>query len=258
MLGLTPVSGGPIGSIGDAAAPPLIVSAPEDIWIWKLLPPRLSLVSQPTTMILPWRSLPPSGSWRISKTRPRQEIYICVLTGGHVDLPDVELPISSWQGRLRDVNQTYVSVVVPNAMTYEPAVTSRLGGKLKVFKGYRFIDSSGGRFLALVAETNLTSLRHDTGGRSSSLTLVGYASITNQAVKSVAIQAVTYKSMHGDGKRRWRTNLHLSIDEIVAADSWDFIPRPGDTVDYKGESMVVGFISLAVSINQEIVEMVEA
>jgi hypothetical protein len=194
----------------------------------------------------------------MAPNRPRQEIHICILTGGHVGLSDIELPISSWQARLRNGDPTYVSAIVPNALAYAEAIIARTGGQLKIYKGYQFIDLQGGRFLALVAETGLTSIRHDTGPRSSSVTLVGYANITNAAPKTVAYDALTYGSLQADGKRRWRTGLKLNIAEAMAGDTWTFIAKPGDTVTYQEESMVVGFISLAVSDTFELVELVEA
>jgi hypothetical protein len=206
----------------------------------------------------PWQAPASSWSWRLAPNRPRQEIHICVLTGGHVSLPDLELPISSWQARLRNGDPTYVSAIVPNALAYADAITARTGGQLKVYKGYQFIDLQGGRFLALVAETTLNSIRHDTGPRSSSVTLVGYANITNATPKTFVYDTLTYKSLQADGKRRWRTGLKLNIAEAMAGDTWTFIARPGDTVTHQGESMVVGFISLAVSDTFELVELVEA
>jgi hypothetical protein len=206
----------------------------------------------------PWSCPAPAFSWQIQPSRPRQEIHICVLTGGHVSLPDIELPISSWQARLRNGDPTYVSAIVPNALTYADAIIARTGGQLKVYKGYQFIDLQGGRFLALVAETTLSSIRHDTGPRSSSVTLVGYATITNAAPKTFVYDTLTYKSLQADGRRRWRTGLKLNLSEAMAGDTWTFIARPGDTVTHQGESMVVGFISLAVSATFELVELVEA
>lgn len=211
------------------------------------------------TVKAPWLAGTPSWSWRMAPNRPRQEIHICVLTGGHVSLPDIELPISSWQARLRNGDPTYVSAIIPNALTYADAIIARTGGQLRIYKGYRYLDLQGGRFLALVAETTLNSIRHDTGPRSSSITVVGYATITNIAPKTIVYDALTYRSLQADGRRRWRTGLKLNISvETMAGDTWGFIAHPGDTVIHNGESMVVGFISLAVSDTMELVELVEA
>lgn len=239
------------GTIAQLAAP--------GSWPWSTLVPAYQQ-SEPVTGLAhwPWSCPAPTFSWHIKPSRPKQEIHICVLTGGHVGLPDIELPVSSWQARLRDSDPTYVSCVVPNAIAYTDAIIARTGGQLKIYKGYKFIDQAAGRFLALVVETTLNSIRHDTGPRSSSITLVGYANITNATPKTMTYEALTYRALQADGRRRWRTGLKLNISETMAGDTWNFIARPGDTVIYQGESMVIGFISLAVSDTFELVELVEA
>lgn len=276
MLGLHPISGAAISSLqlqdgapsarllpwlaGNPRATLTATSSGQEILGWRpgsghAVIGSASIQSQ---ALLTWLAGTSSWAWRLAPNRARQEIHICVLTGGHVALPDIELPISSWQARLRDTDPTYVSAVIPNALAYAEAIIARTGGQLKIYKGYKFIGQTGGRFLALAVETSLHSIRHDTGPKSSSITLVGYANITNSAPKTVAYDALTYRALQADGRRRWRTGLKLDFSEIMDGTAWDFIARPGDTVTYQGESMVIGFISLAVSDTFELVELVEA
>lgn len=277
MLGLHPIAAVPIAGLPSSDIP-LDLTAPTAIWgwapgqmsiagaitaptsTWGWVPGQMSIAEAITapTSTWGWQAPTPSWAWRLVPNRPRQEIHICVLTGWHVSLPDIELPISSWQARLRNGDPTYVSAIIPNTIAYAEAIVARTGGQIRIYKGYRFIDRTGGRFLALVVETNLASIRHDTGARSSSITLVGYANITNDAPKTMVYEALTYRALQADGRRRWRTGLKLNFSEIIAGDAWDFIARPGDTVTYNEESMVVGFISLAVSDKFELVELVEA
>ena len=195
-----------------------------------------------------------SWQWAVIPGRPFAEIHICTLD-------DLELPITSWQARIRDGSPTYLSVVT--GIDYVDAIIARQGGSLKIYKGHRYLDAAGGRRLVRIIDATLHSMRYDQGARNASVTLVGYVTTTHTDPKTANLpdSLITYKSLQANGKRRLRTGVFiLGTDGFQDGEQFDFALRPGDTVTFGPgalDSLQVGYIALSVSPTQEIMEIVE-
>lgn len=216
-----------------------------------VLPPLSEEISIETyyEIYLPW--IEAEGQWSMSMRpgRPKVEIHVAFLD-------DLEMKITSWQARVRDGNPTYLSIVT--GFEYVDQILARQGGRLKIYKGHRYVDEAGGRMLAEIIDAEMDSVRYDRGGRRASVTIVGYVTQTHTNPKTVTLDKVAYQSLQADGKRRLRAGVQVQdMETEISPEDWDFVIRPGDTVVYEGESMEVGFVSIAVSPTQEIMEMIE-
>jgi hypothetical protein len=167
-----------------------------------------------------------------------QVVYRFTLTGS----PDVVIPISSIQGRLRDGQPTYLSVVIPSK-AFALDVTARSDGEMIVSRGYRF--ANGDTTWQEIARADLDSIRLDEGAKNSSITLVGYTTTTNETPKTVTLDGASYRNVGADGKRRYRCALNMFL-------------RPGDTAVINGESFIVGSITYTIGTKMETMEVVEA
>lgn len=195
------------------------------------------------------RSLP-SYVWSIpARNRPAaQVIYTCTLTGDGESpaVPDLTLPMSSFQGRMRDGDPSYISAVIPNCMVYADDILARQNGDIVIKKGYRFQD--GSTQLEEIARVDFESVRIDQGSKSASATISGHKTISSSSVKTITVEGVSYYCLQADGKRRVRALLDLFL-------------RIGDTCIYgsgASDYMTVGYITYTVSVNQTIMEVTEA
>lgn len=201
-------------------------------------------------IIPPWIDAGADWSFSVVPGRPRAAVHIATLD-------DVEIPITTWQARMRDGALTYLAVTT--GADYLPQIQERMGGALSVYKGHRYLDGVGGRKLAQIITADLHSIRYDRGGRSASVTLVAYVQSTNEAPKTIELDHLTYQSLQAGGQRRWRTGVFLAdMETNLDPDAWDFVVRPGDTVVYGGEEMQVGMVAISVTPRQEHMEIVEA
>lgn len=179
----------------------------------------------------------PSYFWSVP--RVVRSFYRCILTGA----PDVTLPISSFQYRLRDGDPSYLSVVVPNGAQWAAEIDARSNGQIVLYKGTE--DDSGNQNLVEIARATLETVRPDEGARSYSTTLTGHRTTSATSPKTLTISNVSYRNVEG-GKRRFRSQ---DIAEFLA---------PGDTAVIGAESIVVGEISTAVGDQYSQQEIVEA
>ena len=188
----------------------------------------------------------PTWVWDLPTGVLAQTIYRLTLTGAPDATTDVELPLESFQGRIRaDDAQSYLSVVIPDAYTYAQAVADRPAGELVLRKGVRM--ASGAEMLAEIARVSLDEISDDRGGNSASLTLTGWSAIAAGASKTRTLTGVSYRH-GGSGLRRVRA-------------SFDTFLRPGDTAVFPelgGESLTVGSLSYTVGPLQEVMEITEA
>jgi len=235
------------------AAPPALVPRAGDAWF--VSSASVSVLVPVPAGIGPGLETSFSWSWAVVPGRPKAEIHICYLD-------DLELPITSWQARIRDGAPTYLSVVT--GFHYVDEILARTGGQLKIYKGHRYLDESGGRRLVEIIDATLTSLRYDQGARNASVTLVGYVTTTYTTARTFALpdSVITYKSLQADGRRRLRSGVQIYGDDgWQEGGSTDFFIRPGDTVTFGPggtDSLVVGYVSISVSPTQEIMEIVES
>lgn len=192
----------------------------------------------------------PSYVWTIpASMRPAaQVIYTCTLTGDGESpaVSDLTLPMSSFQGRMRDGDPSYISAVIPNCMIYADDILARQNGDIVIKKGYRFQD--GSTQLEEIARVDFESVRIDQGSKSASATISGHKTISSTSVKTVTVEGVSYYCLQADGKRRVRALLDLFL-------------RIGDTCIYGsgvGDYMTVGYITYTVSVNKTSMEVTEA
>lgn len=165
--------------------------------------------------------------------------YECILTGDGDGLPDQLLPISSFQGRFKSGDPSFLSVVVPGA-DYDAAISARSNGDLLV----RMVKTlpSGNVIREEICRVDLESIRIDAGGASQSVTLYGHRTVT-RAAKTIVLSGASYKAVT-EGLIRCRCSPNLYL-------------RAGDTVIVDGETFVADQISMYVSVDQETMEVAE-
>ena len=155
-------------------------------------------------------------------------VYIFTLTGD----PDVEIPISSFQSRLRSGSDTYLSVVVPG-FEFASDIDDRSDGQM-VIEAVNLIDGVI-RKRNEVVRVNLSTIRIDEGPNNKKITLTGYRQKT-YTPKTVELKNPTYKLLN-DGKLRYRFSEHNQS------------LNPGDTVTISGDSFAANVISYYVAVS---------
>lgn len=168
--------------------------------------------------------------------------YTLTLTGAPDNKTDVTLPMASYSSRLRSGESSYLQVSVPNARAYASYISQRPNGELVVRRGVRYSD--GSTTVQELARASLSAVNLDVGSRSSSVSLQGRETTTNDDPKTVALTGSFYRALSG-GKRRFR----CAIDNTL---------RPGDTAIIDGESLVVGELQHQVSTRGGHMEIAEA
>jgi hypothetical protein len=180
------------------------------------------------------------------KIEPRSDIpstiiYRVRLTGAKDGLEDVELPISSYQARLRNNKPTYLSVVVPDGKSYAGMVAARQNGSIVIERGIKY-QSGEVQYVELM-RVDLENSSDGGGGRNRSLTLSGHATIDHGTPKSIELSNVRIRTNSASGLR-FRAELDLNL-------------RPGDTAVVGAESFTVGLITYIVSSGGEMMEVSE-
>lgn len=249
---------GPLGTVIDVpplqwdmeALPPEVFTGevifiPAIQWNMEALAPEL--IVGPVSIEVPavvWdmAAKPPSLIIEPSTTIPSTTIYEFVLTGDNDALPDIVIPIASLQARYRDGNQSWLSVVVPDAVIYADDITARPNGDMVLYRGVRYFD--GSEQLVKIITVAMDQVSDDWGGTSRSVTLSGHGEFVNQSPKPIELEDVTYRAS-GTGKKRFRSNLDLNL-------------RPGDTAVFDVEEIVVANITYTVDTSQETMEITEA
>lgn len=186
------------------------------------------LMGLPTfTMTVEWEIEPAAAvDWDTSAIR-----YRCTLTGAADGLPDIVLPISSFQTRSRkNPRPSYLSVIVPNATLHLPYVIARPNGEIVIEQGRMYPD--GIEYDDLV-RANYENFAYNEGARNSSITLTGHRTLPITLPQIVDLRGVSIQAQQQTGIRR-----------VTAA--VDFRARPGDTVKWAGQQMTAGMIAIAV------------
>jgi len=171
--------------------------------------------------------------WQDQTPYTASRVYRCILSGDHAGMDDVVLPISSFQYRLYLDGRTYISCIVPNAALYADDVADRMGGDIVIEQGWRLFD--GAAQYAPMARIAVSSMRYNTGARSSSLTLVGSGTAAFSFDPDIekVITGVTMEALQADGKRKLRCDPVFGL-------------FPGDVIHYDGGYYLVTYISVAV------------
>lgn len=126
--------------------------------------------------------------------RPHRRIWRLTLDDA------IQLPMSSFQLRLRESDNSYLSAVIPNAPAYAGVVAAHPGAMLKIWQGYLYED--GEEDLVLIAQAKLQTVADSRGPNSQSLTLTGYGKAP-AAGPAVETDSVSYTRV-SEGVTRWR------------------------------------------------------
>ena len=199
---------------------------------------------QPSPVIA-WHGAAERPWWADIETVHAKRVFICAITGAENGVEDLEIPISSLQYRLYSHGGSYLSVVIPNAIQNAAAVTARKDGQIVLFQGLIFSD--GVRELAEMARAGKINIRHDTGGRNSSITLTAGEKITFSFDPTVPKRSgpLISTALQADGQTRLRCAPVFGL-------------FPGDTVQTPQGNYVAERISVSVGRNQATMEILTA
>jgi len=160
-------------------------------------------------------------------------LYTLTITGD----TDIDIPISSFQCRLRSGEQSYLSVVIPG-LDYASVISDRPDGQL-VINAIYFNDGVP-RKGAEIARVNIDSVRIDEGSINKSITITGYRQEAYNAETHV-LANYTYMCLK-DGKYRYR----FPQPELQL--------KPGHTVIVNGISFIANVISYYVRVSKGNIE----
>lgn len=168
-------------------------------------------------------------------------VYLFTLTGAEDSTTDVEIPMKSFQARLRSGDPTYLQVVIPG-MDYATHINARSNGTLKVDVAY-LVD---GEYVNrnTIIQANLEDIRIDDGPINSTITLTGHKQETYTA-NSIILTGAIYKNTI-NGLIRYRLaepNVYL---------------RPGDSVTIDTDTFNADVISYFVSPQKTTMEVAES
>jgi hypothetical protein len=171
--------------------------------------------------------------------------YICKLTpqpGSAYSA--ITLPMSSFQGRFKSGDPSFLSVVIPGD-DYATAISNRHDPdnppELSV---YMVKTCIGGYIISeQLMAVDLEDVKTYEGGTNISIELEGHRTNTYSA-KPVSLTGASYKNMTG-GKLRYRCQPDLFL-------------RPGDTVTVNGDTFTADSISIAMAVDSQTMEVAEA
>lgn len=145
---------------------------------------------------------------------------------------DLDLIISSFNSRLNYGRPSYISIVVPNALSLVDDIDLRKTGTIIVDYGYKFPD--GTESLTELGRVTLDNISQSHGASSFSVVLDGYLHDPNSVPKDVVLEKTQFINTT-NGIRRVRAPISVTL-------------RPGDRVTLPDSSvMVVGAITHTVS-----------
>jgi len=172
--------------------------------------------------------------------------YYLTLTGDADGTTDIEIPMKSFQGRLRDGDPTWLSCVVPgiviNGVDYAAEINARSNGDLKVEMAY-VLDGEVQQRETLV-EVDFEEIVLYEGSINESITLTGHRTETF-VPKTVLLDNSTYYSLN-DGKILYRYPEP------------DLFLRPGDTVETRSDTFTVGLITYFIDVGRPQMQLTEA
>lgn len=167
--------------------------------------------------------------------------FYFTLTGAADDLDDIEIPISSFNYRLRSATPSYLQAVIPG-IEYVQEIADRSNGEMKLEMAY--IVGGVEHHREVLAQITLESISTYEGTKSKSIVLMGHKT-ESVGTKIVTVSGVSYFSEIG-GKRR----IRLAVPDMYL--------KPGDTIRWGAEEFIAGSISTVVGENQMFSEIGEA
>jgi hypothetical protein len=171
--------------------------------------------------------------------------YICYLTPQpSTGLSALTIPMSSFQGRFKSGDPSYLSIVTPG-MSLASDITARVDEtnppELSVYMVKTYAD--GNQISELIMAVDLEDMRIDQGAVNQTLTLEGHRTNTYTS-KSITLQGASYKNYY-DGSTLYRCSPDLYL-------------RPGDVVTVNGETFTANNISIAISVDSQTMEVSES
>jgi len=154
--------------------------------------------------------------------------FYFTLTGAEDGVADAELPMSSFNCRLRSGDPTYLQVVVPG-VDDSAVIAARSNGQLVIEMDYLLSNVSQHR--EEIVRVDLEDINIYEGGKNKSIVLLGHKTVAHVG-KIVDLKHVSYQAT-------------VSGDQVARA-AIDMYLKPGDTVRYDGDTFVVGSISIVV------------
>jgi hypothetical protein len=166
--------------------------------------------------------------------------YRCFLTPPDSTVFDIELPISSFQSRLRLDGLSYLSVVLKGADAYVDQIGEAANRQMCIFREYHYLD--GYINSTVMASTAYETLQIAEGGKSGvTATLAGNGDFVPSDSATIELKDPTYRSYAG-GYHRYRCAIDARL-------------RPGDTAQINGDSFVVNEIVYVIDTQTAIMEI---
>ena len=165
--------------------------------------------------------------------------YIFTLTG----TPDIEIPISSFQTRMRSGAQTYLSVVIPG-IEYATEINTRTDGDIKIDATY-YVGNIIVR--QTIVWAHLRDISIDVGTKKQSITLSGYRQET-YTPKAITLFGHTYFRLY-DGKYTFRfsePNIFLRPGDTITVDNTTFT---ADLITYYVSASANGAIETQIEVS---------
>lgn len=250
-LGFASLNGGAASSLFDGSISKIIMifsrglSAEEAMQLYVA---PYQMFKQPIPLAAyAWPETQIDQAWVLNASNPTTPtltsvIYTLVLTGTPDGETDLTLPMSSFQGRLRDLNSSWLACVIPNARQYAADINLRPNGELVITR--TGIMTDGSISSVEIARVDLEEIREDKGSKNSSCTLSGHKTLTPIAPVTIQLQGVSYRASYG-GKRRVRAQMDSNL-------------RPWDRVEVESEIFYISAITYVVNPITTLMEVTEA
>jgi hypothetical protein len=159
--------------------------------------------------------------------------------------PDLVVPISSINGRLRSAGQSTITVVCPDGINYVSGILERIANGFYITLIETYLDGTQAQTDSEIF-TGI-SPNHDRGARNFSVTLTGYSTLTFPSLpRRINIQGVQYQAMQANGSRRVRAGLDK-----------DFLPNDIALLP-SGEEIIVDAVTYLIGTRQMSMELTEA
>ena len=203
-----------------------------NVWSQRFLTPKIGL--KDTISLLNWTQfLKQNKAFLLER-------YFCTLEGSG-SLSVIELPITSFQGRRRENESTYLSVVVPD-IDYYQQIIDRSGGTLSIHMGYELFGEIYLRQIILQAK--LDGIYYHEGANEQSIQLTGHKSY-KFSPKTTRIENASYKRI---------SNGLITIRCPVP----DLFLNPGDIIITPDETFKCGYLAYSVSPTFQSMEITES
>lgn len=158
------------------------------------------------------------------------------ITGTPDSLSDLSIAARSWQGTRNSASRSSYAGIVCDAARYLAGIQARPNGDLVIEWGW---SGSWWELLRVAVD----SVRRDRGPRADTLTVGGYATITDPAPFAFTLSAISRRMESGGKKRRFA--------------AFDPRPRPGYQVSDGADSFTAEYLTYNVGAYDAIMEIGE-